>query len=221
MGHPDEEEWRADDAMGEWFEEQLQQQSREPVFAYLAKYGDAVQERVDSCRQEATELHADGFYGAALVCAAAGIEITIRFFLARPLVLSAFLSEEWAQALTSRILNGKTAEDRQLLPAILRNWGIDVTQIRLAAGAQLWETVVTTVWNRRNLYVHAGASIGEDDSTLARECLDLLLATVVTPVAKQLGFTREETGRWSTVLSSHDRDLNPPRHYETASPFSE
>lgn len=219
MGHPDEEEWRQEAAMMEWFEEQLREQSREPVFAYLAKYGDAVQERVDLCRRESSQLRAAGFAGAALVRAAAGIEIAVRFFLARPLVLSAFLSDEWAQALTTRILSGRTAEDRDLLPAILRNWAIDITALRLSSGAQLWETIVARVWPSRNDYVHAGAMLTDVQAVVALDCLDTLLASVVAPIAKQLGFTREDTGCWSVVLSSHDRDLNPPRHYETASPF--
>lgn len=219
MGHPDEDEWRQEAAMMEWFEDQLRQQSHEPVFAYLAKYGDSIQERVDACRQEAIALRTAGFHGASLVRAAAGIEVSIRFFLARPLVLSAFLSDEWAHVLTSRILHGRTAEDRELLPAILRNWGIDVTTILLSSGDQLWETIVGRVWSRRNAYVHAGGSAADADSALAIECLDGLLARVVAPIAKVLEFTREETGRWSIVLSSHDRTLNPPRHYDTASPF--
>lgn len=221
MGHPDEEEWRQEAAMMEWFEEQLQGQAREPVFAYLAKYGDSVQARVDSCNDEATGLLAAGFPGAALVRVAAGIEVTVRFFLARPLVLSAFLSDEWAQVLTGKILNGRTTEDRKLLPAILRAWGLDITTIRLNGGAPLWETIVSKVWLRRNDYVHAAASVTDAEAQLALECLRALLSQVVAPIARQLGFTREETGRWSVVLSSHDRDLNPPRHYDTASPFGD
>lgn len=89
MGQPDEDEWRRDDAMMAWFEGQLQAQSREPVFAYLAKHGDAIQSRVDTSSREATHLRDAGFPGAAVVRAAAGIEIAIRFFLARPLVLGA------------------------------------------------------------------------------------------------------------------------------------
>src|SRR5439155_5125938 len=100
MGHPDEDEWRQEAAMTEWFEEQLRAQIREPVFAFLARYGDAVQERVDACRNEAAQLRKAGFYGASLVRAAAGIEVAVRFFLVKPLVLGAFLSDEWARLLT-------------------------------------------------------------------------------------------------------------------------
>lgn len=221
MGHPDEDQWRAEAAMMEWFEDQLKAQTREPVFAFLAKHGDAVQERVDLCMAEATQLLAGGFPGAALVRAAAGIEITIRFFLVNPLVLGAFLSGEWAQSLTKRLLGGRTAEDRSLLPAILRNWGVDVTAIRLANGSQMWETIVKEVWNDRNNYVHAAASVAHDHAAVALECLGTILSEVVAPMARELGFTRDESGRWSVVLSKHDRALNPPHVYDTASPFKD
>ena len=69
------------------------------VFAYLTRFGDSVQERLDVCRQEAAALCEAGFWGAALIRAAAGIELTVKFFLARPLVQGAFLSDQWAQLL--------------------------------------------------------------------------------------------------------------------------
>jgi hypothetical protein len=221
MGHPDEEEWRQEAAMDEWFDDQLKAQSRQPVFAFLARFGDAVQERVDACIHDATRLRTAGFPGAALVRAAAGIEITIRFFLAKPLVLGAFLSDEWAEALTKRLLGARTAEDRELLPAILRNWGIDLTTLHLSDGSQMWEAVVTGVWKHRNNYVHAAATITDEDASVAIDCLEQLLSQVVAPMANELGFTRDETNRWSVVLSKYDRSLNPPQEYETANPFSD
>jgi len=217
--HPDQHEWEQEAALEQFIEEQLRQLSEEPVFAYLAKFGDAIQRRVDTCRSEARALVVAGFYGAALVRAAAGIEITVRFFLARPLVQGAFLSDQWSQVLTSRILNGRAAEDRQLLPAILRNWGLDITSLTLTDGSQVWECIVTRIWPSRNDYVHAGATVTLDDAQAASDCLDQLLAAVVAPIARRLGFTREETDAWSVVLSRFDRHLNPPRRFETASPF--
>jgi hypothetical protein len=219
MGHPDEEEWRQEAAMDEWFDDQLEAQSRQPVFAFLARFGDSIQERVDACINDATRLRAAGFPGAALERAAAGIEITIRFFLAKPLVLGAFLSDEWAEALTKRLIGPRTAEDRGLLPAILRNWSIDLMTLHLSDGSQMWEVVVKRVWDHRNNYVHAAATITDEEASVAIECLEQLLSQVVAPMAHELGFTRDETNRWSVVLSRYDRSLNPPQKYETASPF--
>lgn len=219
MGHPDEQEWLAEGAQMEWFDEQLRAQAREPVFAYLARHGDAIQERVDSSANEAARLRADGFPGAAVVRTAAAIEVAIRFFLVKPLVLGAFLSDEWASLLTKRVLGGRAAEDRELLPAVLRNWGVDVTAILLPDGRQMWETVVRDMWAWRNSYVHAASSLTDAQAGTAAECLERILADIVEPMSRTLGFTRGESGRWSVVHSRFDRELNPPTRYETASPF--
>ena len=206
--------------MEAFVEEQLRQLSEGPVIYYLARYGDAIEERVQGCRKEAGELAAAGFHGAALVRLASAIEITIRFFLARPLVQGAFLSDEWATLLSTKMLNGRTAEDRELLPAILRNWNLDITKVTLTDGSQMWERILTRVWPRRNGYVHAGETVSEADTRFARECLDAMLDRVVSPIAMRLGFTREETGKWSVILSRIDRSINPPTKHETASPFT-
>jgi len=186
-----------DDLQDEWLsnyvEEELRHLAEAPAFDYLAHYGDAIEDRVRNCLTEAHSLRNSGFPGAALVRAAAGIEIAIRFFLARPLLQGAFLSNEWAQLLSNKLLNGRTAEDKELLPAILRNWKIDITSVRLRNGDQLWETVVTRVWQRRNEYVHKGEQVDDHDAELALESLAALLDDVVARVANRLGFTRDES----------------------------
>lgn len=219
--YDDIDRYREEDAMERFIDEQLRQLSEGPVVYYLARYGDAIEERVQRCRTESEALSAAGFHGAALVRLAAAIEITIRFFLARPLVQGAFLSDEWAALLSTKMLNGRTAEDRELLPAILRNWQLDITQVALADGTKIWDSILKRVWPRRNEYVHAGDAISESDALLAGECLQVLLTQVVSPIAVRLGFTREETGRWSVILSRHDQTMSPPTRHETASPFPE
>lgn len=192
------------------------------LFLPLAVNGDAIEARVHRCLDEARRLIQAGYSGAALVRAAAGIEVTIRFFLARPLVQGAFLSDDWAQLLSQKVLNGRTAEDRELLPSILRNWGIDITIIRLSGGAQMWEQTVTTVWPHRNDYVHKADEGSRDDAELAIECLEALLEQVVDPLAQRLGFTRQQTGCWSVVAVKNPPEfpnLNPPQRYERCDPF--
>ena len=217
--YDDRGRYEEEEAMERFLAEQLREMSEGPVIYYLARNGDAIEERVQQCRKEATELTSLGFYGAALVRLAGAIEITIRFFLARPLVQGAFLSDEWAELLSKKILNGRSAEDRELLPAILRNWNLDITKLTLPDGGSLWDQIVNRVWHCRNDYVHAGAVISERDARVAAECLDVMLDQVVSRIAKRLGFTREDTGRWSVILSRYDRNLNPPTRHETVSPF--
>jgi|HubBroStandDraft_1064217.scaffolds.fasta_scaffold44547_2 hypothetical protein len=220
--YEDYDDMAQDEWLSRYVDEELQRIAEAPVFAYLAHNGDAIEARVRGCMNEADALAAAGFHGAALVRAAAGIEITIRFFLARPLLQGAFLSNEWSQLLSQKVLNGRTAEDRDLLPAILRNWEIDLTAITLADGRQLWEAVVTRVWQQRNGYVHKGESSTPEDAALALESLRVLLDDLVTRVARQIGFTREQTNCWSIVARKNPPefpDLNPPLRYERRDPF--
>lgn len=219
MSAHDDIDYLQEEAFNKFLEEQLLEIASSPVFAYLAKHGDAIEERVRCCIEEATALRNAGFFGAALIRSAAAIEISIRFFLARPLLSGAFLSDEWAATLSERILKKRTAEDRELLPAILQNWGIDITKVLLSDKSQVWEQVTKRVWPRRNDYVHKGASIGESDAVLASACLDAILKEVVDPISVLLGFTRDQTGCWSVVGPRMHPELNPPHRYKTASPF--
>jgi hypothetical protein len=224
MSGDDDRYWyEQEEAMQRFLDEELRRISEEPVFAYLAVNGDAIEDRVRRCLDEAKRLIDAGYGGAALVRAAAGIEVTIRFFLARPLVQGAFLSDDWAQLLSQKVLNGRTAEDRELLPSILRNWGIEITGIKLSSGAQMWEQIVTTVWPHRNDYVHKADDGSPGDAQLAIECLGALLAQVVDPLAQRLGFTRQQTGCWSVVAVKNPPEfpnLNRPRRYERCNPFA-
>jgi hypothetical protein len=218
--HPDQYEWEQEEAEARLFEEQLQALAEEPVFAYLARHGDAVQERVERCRDEAAALSSAGFDGAALVRAAAGIELTVRFFLARPLLQGAFLSEAWASALTDRIFGRRGADERDLLPSVLANWHVDVTKVLLASGEQAWEVVRTRVWPLRNDYVHAGAELSKADGTVAIECLDAMWSGLVEPVANRLGFTLGTTGKWSVVEVWEEGVMIRHSEAEAGSPFT-
>jgi len=209
-------------AMEAFLEEELRRIAEEPVFAYLAVHGDAIEARVKRCLAEAQSLSGSGYHGAALTRAASGIEVTIRFFLARPLVQGAFLSEDWAELLSQKVLTGRTAEDRELLPAILRNWKIDITKVKLPDGSQAWEQIVMRVWPRRNDYVHKADDASAEDALLAVECLTALLSQVVDPLATKLGFTREQTGCWSVVAAKNPPEypnLNPPKKHPRRDPF--
>jgi hypothetical protein len=219
-----EDEYRMDEFLDEFVQRELRQLSEAPAYQYLATYGDAIEARVRVCVTQARQLVEAGHPGAALVRAAAGIEVIIRFFLARPLLQGAFLSDEWAQLLAKRLLNGRTAEDRELLPAILRNWKVDLTNVKLSNGQQVWEQVVGRVWQRRNDYVHKAADVSAEDARCAIECAEALLSKVVDPLAERLGFTRQGTGCWSVIQRKNPPefpDLNPPVRYEGKDPFVE
>jgi len=216
------EEYRMTEWLDEYVQAELQRMATEPAFLYLAHNGDAIEKRVRSCLRESEALLSAGFAGAAVVRAAAGIEITIRFFLARPLVQGAFLSDEWSSLLSQKVLNGRTTEDRELLPAILRNWGVEITAIVLPGGGQAWEAFVSRVWPLRNDYVHKAATASTSEAELAIAVLRCLSEDLVKAVACRLGFTLDKTGMWSVVAVENPPeypDLNPPREYEQHDPF--
>lgn len=208
--------------MEEFLEGELRRISEDPVFFYLAVFGDAVEDRVNRCKEQAQTLIDNGYPGAALTHAVTGIEITIRFFLTRPLIQGAFLSDEWAELLSRKILGGRTAKDRELLPAILRNWKMDITKVKLTDGSQAWEQIISRVLPRRDNYVHKADIASEEDARLGVECLTALLTNVVAPLATKLGFTRDQTKCWSEINANNPPDhpiLNPPRTFTRQDPF--
>lgn len=218
----DYDRYQQEAAMEAFLEEELRRIAEEPVFAYLAVHGDAIEARVKRCLAQAQALSGGGYHGAALTRAASGIEVTIRFFLARPLVQGAFLSEDWAELLSQKVLSGRTAEDRELLPAILWNWKIDITEVKLPDGSQAWEQIMKRVWPRRNNYVHKADDASAEDALLAIDCLTALLSQVVDPLAAKLGFTRQQTGCWSVVAAKDPPEylnLNPPKKHPRRDPF--
>jgi hypothetical protein len=198
--------------------DELQRISEKPVIDYLASNGDAIEARVLRCLTQAQSLKNDSHYGAALVRAAAGIEVTVGYFLARPLLQGAFLSWEWADLLAERIFRRRTAEEREVLPAILRNWGIDITAVKLASGERVWEQIVSKVWPHRNAYVHKADDAASSDAMLGIDCLKALLSDVVNPLAVKLGFTRQETGCWSKI-AKRSSQLNLEMTSETTYPW--
>lgn len=222
MSYEDRHMYEQEEAMERFLEDELRRIAEEPVFFYLAVNGDAIEDRVTRCLTEAQVLCDNGYYGAALTRAVTGIEVTIRFFLTKPLVQGAFLSDEWADLLADKVLRSRTSDDRKLLPAILRNWRMDITTIKLSSGAQAWEQIETKVLPRRNDYVHKADDAAQKDSILAIECLQTLLTQVVDPLAVKLGFTRDQTGSWSTVIPKDVAGVHfEPRTFEKGSPFKE
>src|SRR5262249_4872233 len=197
MGAWDDEAYYEEEAAKEAFiDDTLRGISEDGVRSYLGQYGDAIDERVLNCIRQAKELQDTGFFQPAVVSATTAIELIVRFLLIHPLIQAAFLSEEWAYLLTQRIASGRTAEDRKLLPKILEHHRIDITAVLLQNGDELWETVVSKVYPKRNKVVHAAEPTNLEEAQLAIECATRLRSDIVLPVAERLGFTLEATGLW-------------------------
>ncbi len=187
-----------DAAMVEFIENSLDEIAQDNVRGYLGTYGDAVEEKVRQCVVEAKKLFESNFWGPSLSLSVTAIEIIIRFMILRPLVQGAFLSEEWAEILSKRIATGRSAEDRKLLPAILRQWGIEITTIKTKSNDSLWENIQNLI-QKRNDFVHSGEAIQEHEASKGLEATDSLVTFIIYPIAEKLGFTLTETGKWHKI----------------------
>jgi hypothetical protein len=176
------------------------------VRGYLGSNGDAIDARVRDCLRQARELKDLGYFQSSQVLAATGVELIVRFLLIRPLLQGAFLSDEWAYFITQKVASGHSAEDRKLLPEILKVQAIDIRALRLPSGKRLWDTILTEVYPKRNRVLHASDPATAEEAETAIDCATRLYSEVVVPIAKKLGFTLENTGRWSVIRRKKGED---------------
>ncbi len=186
-------------AMEAFLEESLKNIAEDNIRGYLGQNGDAINLRVEDCLRQARELKDLDYFQPAVTLATTAIEIIVRFMLIRPLLQGAFLSDDWAQFISRRIVSGRSAEDRALLPSILSFHGIELGSIKLPDEKLLWETIVKEVYPKRHRVIHAAAPASSEEAELAIKCAETLSAEIVRPIAKKLGFSLEETGRWSQI----------------------
>lgn len=205
------------DAMGALIEEAMREASADNVRDYVCRYGDAVEERVQALLGQAHDLASHGFYGPATTVAVTASELIIRFLLLRPLVQGAFLDDIWAEILTERVVRGKSADDRGLLPRVLKGWSIDITTVRSRSQAMMWQSLQDVVWKKRNAFVHLGEPVPEEAAQLAVECSEALLE-VAHQVGSNFGCGPAATGTWHEERSGA-RFLSHTRSYEAMSPF--
>lgn len=210
-------EWAHDQYESELIDSAMREASEDSIRRYLCTYGDAVEERVSGLIDQAKTLTMQGFCGPGLSLAVTASELIIRFLLLRPLVQGAFLDDQWAEILTARVVRGRSADHRELLPSVLRGWGIDVTSIRLNGGAMLWQTLRGVVWKKRNAFIHVGEPVHETDAKIAIGCSEALLQ-VAHQVGNKLGCGPAATGRWSEVRKVSERS-SWSTSFEPHSPF--
>lgn len=197
----DEDDYRyeQEEAMEAFLEASLKDISHESATSYLGTYGDAVDARVLACLREAEDLLNAEHPGPALCLAATALELMIRFMVLRPLVQGAFLSDEWAAILARRVAGARSAEDRALLPAVLRQWGIEITTIRMPSEIGVWDFFLAQVWPARNYFVHRGDRPSREVAVGALECARCFRRDIVGAIASRLDFTLETTGKWCQI----------------------
>jgi hypothetical protein len=182
----------------------LKQISQEGISCYLFYYGDAIEARINECLKAANDLHEKKHYGPSVVCSCSAVEVTIRYFILSPLLQGMFLYDEWVETLTKRILSGRAAEDRELLPRILKFWQLDINSIKLSTGKPLWQILHENIWKTRNFYVHRGDRVPEEISSQGIEA-----ATILTGLAKQVLLKATGRSKYSGKWNSQESGRNP------------
>ncbi len=184
-------------------EDALRDISYENVRYYLGTYGDSIEARINRIVKESESLIEQNYYAPSLVLSTTAIEIIIRFFIIRPLLQGAFLSEDWASLLSGRIAYGKTSKDREIVPLILKLCDIDIDKYNLSDNRTLWDTIFKNVIIKRNFFVHKGEPVDKEVALLAMECVKKMLG-IVFEISDKYGFTLGLTGKWSAIKEGYD-----------------
>ena len=211
------EEYYQDLYESELVDTAMREASEDNVRQYLCTHGDAVEKRARCLLDDAVKLSADGFHGAALTLATISSEVVIRYLLLRPLVQGAFLDDVWAGVLTKQVLGGRSADERSLLPRVLKAWGVEITSVRMSSGEMLWESFRGVVWETRNSFIHRGEPVEAAHAGLAIECSEELLG-VAREVGRKFGCGPYVTGLWAEARLS-DGPLPAHQSFTPASPF--
>ncbi|HEX7343160.1 MAG TPA: hypothetical protein VF398_02790 [bacterium] len=188
-----------DEYEAELIKKAIEEVSVERAREYLGTYGDAIERRVAQSMGEAEQLLAHGHPGAALILAFTACELIVRFYILKPLVHGAFLSDGWANVLVGRILNSRTSVDRDLLPKVLQVWGIDLNALLLPKGRRLWAHLIDPVCTARNDVVHRGSSASTQVARDAIDCAKGLMEQLVQPLARRFGLSWPDSRAWAII----------------------
>ena len=178
----------------------LKQISQDGISCYLFYNGDAIEARIKECLEAAKDLHEKKHYGSSVVCSCSVVEVTIRYFILSPLLQGMFLYDEWIETLTGRIVSGRAAEDRELLPSILKFWQFDINSLKLSTGEPLWMVLHEKIWRARNRYVHRGDPVSGEISSQGIEAATLLTELAKRVLLKATGRSKHNGG-WGSPES--------------------
>jgi hypothetical protein len=166
-------------------EETLASIRKNSINCYFFYYGDDIEARIQRRIDAANQLLASRYYGESLTNSVIAIELTIRWFLLRPLCEASFMSEEVADILVNKILPSRTSgADRQILPNILREWGCDLDKLRLKDGTGLWDKFVHKCVPARNAFIHQGANVERLVAEIAADSAESLLGKAIEIVSQ-------------------------------------
>lgn len=209
-------------AESEFWENLPQDLHEQAVTDYLGQNGDAIDGRVLKLIALADVLSKSNYSGPSIVASVIALEVMIHYFCVRPIVVGAILSDLIAAEVSKRIVGSRTSDQRQILSAVLRPWGIELSQLLLPDRQPLWDRIQSVVIKKRDGFVHRGDEVTRGEAELALQCVTSFREQVVLGLAKRLGFTLEKTTCWSKVVD----EPRPPgylggqRSYTTVNPFA-
>jgi hypothetical protein len=214
--------YRNQDAEEEFWYNLPTQLHEESVSSYLGVYGDAITARVKRLTDTALSLHSRGFYGPSITVSVTATELMIEYFCVRPMVEGAFVSEMWAECLAKWVVKTRPTDQREILVAILRLWGIEVDKILLDDKKKLWATIHAQVFKYRNLFVHLGEDVSREHSELGLACTEAFRKDIIDKIAVRLGFTLAKTGCWAHSAEEGQDPLRPGtgRRFTPRDPFT-
>lgn len=211
----------AEAAESEFWEKLPQDLHEQAVRDYLGSNGDAIDRRVQKLIGLADALYKSGQHGPSIVASVIALEVMIHYFCVRPIVVGAILSDLVASEVSKRIVGSRSSDQRQMLSAVLRPWGIELSQLLLPDLQPLWDRIQTTVIKKRDGFMHRGDEVTDGEAELALQCVRSFCEQVVLGLANRLGFTLQKTGCWSKIVD----EARPPgylggqRGYTTVDPF--
>ncbi len=224
MSYDDQDYWDSgadwDEARADIIEQGIREIRDDPIRDYLGTYSDAVQTRVDRCLRDGHSLLTSGFPSQAVISSVTAAELILRYFILRPILEEAFMSDDWTHILVHRILTRRASTDRDILPALLRVWNIDLDSIRLPTGNRLWKKFISEVVPLRNNIVHKGSSATEEQGREALACPTALLETVICPQSDRFGLSWSKTRCWHEIHQGIGGAWHST-HYEPLSPFDD
>jgi len=169
----------------------------EKIRSYLGTYGDAIEDRIKRCLDQANKLLKEDYIEASLVISYTAIEMIIRYLIVRPLLEGTFLADQTSEMLLKAIIGRNPSRDLELLPKILNHWDISLTSIELSNGENLWGIFKNKIIRERNNFIHGAKPVEKDIATVSLECARRFLADVVGPMSIKFGFNWKETGKWN------------------------
>jgi hypothetical protein len=209
-------------AESEFWEKLPQDLHEQAVRDYLGSNGDAIDGRVQKLIGMADTLYKSGHHGPSIVASVIALEVMIHYFCVRPIVEGAILSDLVAAEVSKRIVGSRSLDQRQMLSAVLRAWGIELAELLLPDKQPMWDRIQTVVIKKRDSFIHRGDGVNDREAELALQCVQSFREQVVLGLASRLGFTLQKTGCWSKIVYAAEPPgyLGGEKGYTRIDPFA-